>query len=82
MRQKKTWTEEQLRTAASLSPSFNALLRALGLKPGTRCYLQEQISKLGIDISHFKTGQEKRLCSDELLRVLVPSARTATEILT
>jgi hypothetical protein len=77
----KTWTDDQLRAAVAIASSLSAVLRALKLKPGSRRYIQDQIRRLGIDASHFKTGNEKQLCTDEQLRELVQTSRTTTEIL-
>lgn len=81
MTRKRGWTEEELRAAVSTSSTFSALLRALGLKTGSRQYLHGQLAKHGIDVSHYKSKQRKRLCSDDELRRIAASARSLSDVL-
>jgi 5-methylcytosine-specific restriction endonuclease McrA len=55
---RRSWSDEDLRTAVRASQSVAGVIRALGLKVGGSVYvaIKERIAELGLDTSHF-TGQ-------------------------
>lgn len=77
---KRKWTDSQLAVAVAVSRSWRGLMRELGLSmtsAGTIQSVKRQVSRLGLDTSHF-TGQ--RRWSDAQLRRAVADAYSWREL--
>jgi PD-(D/E)XK nuclease superfamily protein len=77
---RRTWTDDQLRHAVETSHSWRGVLRALGFKPtstGSMRVAQRRAAHLGLDISHFRG---KRRWTDEQLTKAVKSAASWREV--
>lgn len=77
----RSWTDQQLRDAVASSTTYRGVLRALGLTNGSLGYIQRCISDRELDTSHFVKSTSLLTCSIEVLRELVASSKSSTEVL-
>lgn len=71
---KRTWTDQQLVDAVELNHSWRAVLRALGLGPGSSlAIVQRRVVELNLDTSHFRG---KRAWADEALVEAIPTCHS------
>ena len=79
-RDRRTWTDDQLRKAVGNSYSWREVLRSLGFRPtstGSLKVAQRRAAQLGLDISHFRGN---RRWTDEQLVKAVKSASSWNEV--
>lgn len=82
MKKDRSWTDEQLRDAVASSTSVRGVARLLGFKDGSGGYVARRIAELALDTSHFKSNRNPRTrATDDQLRLLIPSCKTASEVL-
>ena len=81
------WTDEQLEAAVKNSNCYTHVVTALGLaiNNDTLCRIRKYVAKLGLDITHFITHEDRnrsrRTWTDEQLRNEVRNSKSISEVL-
>lgn len=76
---KRTWTDDDLRTAVASSTTFRSVRERLGLR-GSHWEVQQRIRELQLDTSHFERPRRIAI-SDEQLRIAVAQATGTRHVL-
>jgi hypothetical protein len=87
MPRRRSWSDDDLEAAVSLSENLNQVCDLLGIAPGRRTYehLRRHIRRLGIDGSHFPPAEpqpRRGRWSDNDLRAVVATSRSVAQVLT
>ena len=85
MPRRRTWTDDDLRTAVPLARSWRDLRDRLGLVGGgsTTARIRQRCDELGLDVSHLPLpGDSPRTWSDEQLVAAVEAARSLNGVFT
>jgi hypothetical protein len=82
---RRTWTDDDLRTAVTDARSWSDVMRSLGLTLGgsSRPRLLRRADELGLDVSHLDAGAggaARRRWTDDELRVAVASSRNLKQV--
>lgn len=83
MASKRTWTDEQLRTAVAASRNYRETMQRLGLSGSGDAHwsVRHRIRALSLDTTHFEHSRFKPWTDDQL-RLLVPTSTSFVELLT